>query len=67
MSDNPVQEIIELFYSLSTRIKFIKYLNEYNVIHGNKIFEDGLDQAYWMTCKKELTLDRKNFKNYELI
>ena len=64
LKGNPVEEIINLAYQM--RVKFIKYLNEYEVIHDNRIFEDGLDQAYYMTTKEELTLEQKNFKHYIL-
>ena len=66
-TDNPVAEIVYLAdRSLSEVKKFINYLNEYEVIQGDKVFELGLDEAYYLTTKHELSLERKNFKNYQL-
>ena len=69
LSPNPVCEITELVGSvMNTRIKFTKWINEYDVIRdGNKIVEMRLEEAYWMTTKKELPLDKRIFKNYTLI
>ena len=66
MSGNPVSEITYLVF-VHQESKFIKWLNEYNVIQGNKIFELGLDQAYYMATKEELSLESKKFRNYILI
>ena len=65
---NPVEEIIELVDS-QYYAKFIFWLNEYDVIRdGNKIVEMRLEEAYWMTMKKELILTNGVvFKNYKLI
>ena len=67
---NPVYEIIQLIKFESNlnvdQKKFIKWLNEYEVIKGNKIFEEGLRQAYYMVTKKELWFELE-FKNYTLI
>ena len=66
--NNPIDEILALVKNSSPSTKkFIKWLNEYNVIKGNTIFEPGLDQAYYMATKQELEFDRKVFKNYSLI
>ena len=64
--NNPIYEITQLVDS-EHQAKFIKWLNEYNVIKGDTIFEPGLDQAYYMATKQELEFDRKVFKNYILI
>ena len=68
-TNNPVYEILSIFDERRNldRIKFIQYLNEYEVIHGHKIFEDGLKQAFYMITKKELHVIDSPFKNYELI
>ena len=62
----PVHEITELVFVFNLQ-KFVNYINEHNVIQGNKIFELGLDEAYYLVTKQELTLEEKNFKNYILI
>ena len=64
--NNPVNEIIELVNSEHIP-KFIKYLNDHNVIQGNKIFELGLEEAYYMSTKKQLPPDKREFKYYTLI
>ena len=64
-TNNPVYEILILVGShilSTTTVKFIDYLNEYNVIQGKRIFEEGLKQAYYMVMK----LEHKEFKNYIL-
>ena len=62
---NHVYEILDLVLDQE---KFIKWLNEYDVIRdGNKIVEMRLEEAYWMTTKKELPMDKRKFKNYTLI
>ena len=48
---NPVEEIINIV-SVYRMYKFIKWLNEYNVIKGSTIFEEGLNQAYYMATKE---------------
>ena len=72
-ANNPVDEILILvgpqmtgFKQDTMTSKFIDYLNEYNVIQGERIFEEGLKQAYYMVMKKELSLEHKEFKNYIL-
>ena len=62
--DNPVYEIIDLVYT-EHQAKFIKWLNEYNVIKGSTIFEEGLNQAFYMATKEELTFE-KQFQCYTL-
>ena len=63
-----VYEIIQLITNEYSIIKFIKWLNEYDVIRpGNKIVEMRLEEAYWMTTKPELPMDKRTFKNYQLI
>ena len=48
--------------------KFIKYLNEYDVIRdGLKVVEMRLEEAYWIVMKKELSKRKRVFKNYQLI
>ena len=68
IKENPVSAIINLVISINEE-KFVKYLNEYDVIRdGNKIVEMRLEEAYWMTMKKELILTNGGvFKNYKLI
>ena len=64
---NPVYEITILVSGLR-RCKFIKWLNEYDVIRdGNKIVEMRLEEAYYMTMKEELSQELRQFKNYTLI
>ena len=64
---NPVHEILELV-GIAQEEKFIKWLNEYDVMRdGNKIVEMRLEEAYWMATKKELPLNCRDFKNYQLI
>ena len=66
LTDNPVNEILKLVYK--SQIKFIGWLNEYDVIRdGNKIVEMRLEEAYWMATKKELPLNCRDFKNYQII
>ena len=79
MGNNPVEEIIDIicgigyvnqkYHNESVKgIKFIKWLNEYDVIRpGNKIVEMRLEEAYWMTMKKELPMNKRKFRNYTLI
>ena len=65
--DNPVNEIIELVNSEHIP-RFIKYLNEFNVIvEGNKIFELGLEEAYYLVTKRVLLMSKRNFEHYQLI
>ena len=67
VTDNPVNEIIYLVVE-TKRIKFIKWLNEYDVIRdGNKIVEMRLEEAYYMVTKQELPINKRKFKNYILI
>ena len=67
IKENPVSEIINLVISINEE-KFVKYLNEYDVIRdGCKIVEQRLEEAYWMATKLELPSDRRRFKNYQLI
>ena len=72
----PVQEILSIFnysdedgYEMVMKLaKFIKWLNEYDVIRdGNKIVEMRLEEAYWMAAKRELPMDNRTFKHYKLI
>ena len=64
---NPVDEILSLVYQ-DYKTKFIKWLNEYDVIRpGNKIVEMRLEEAYYMTYKEELPIKKRTFKNYTLI
>ena len=66
--DNPVHEIINLFRENNDKLKFIKYLNEFDVIRdGFRIVEQRLEEAYFMVNKKELPLDKRHFTNYNLI
>ena len=66
-SGNIVNGILSLV-GTEKRTKFIKWLNEYDVIRdGNKIVEMRLEEAYWMACKEELPMDKRTFKNYQLI
>ena len=56
------------YRKLSDYAKFIKWLNEFDVIRdGNKIVEMRLEEAYWMTMKEELPMDKRTFKNYTLV
>ena len=71
--NNPVSEILDLIFDEGSIFdkdgnlaKFVGYLNEYNVIKGKKIFEEGLKQAYYMVTKQELT-NGLYFKYYKLI
>ena len=65
---NPVDEILNLMGNQALVIKFIKWLNEYDVIRdGNKIVEMRLEEAYYMTMKKELPMNNRTFENYQLI
>ena len=67
INDNPVYEILYLL-NRQYHIKFIFWLNEYDVIRdGSKIVEMRLEEAYWMACKKELPMNKRKFKNYKLI
>ena len=66
---NPVSEILNLVKEYD-QAKFIKWLNEYDVIRdGCRIVEMRLEEAYYMTTKKELVLKKseRQFKNYRLI
>ena len=64
---NPVSEVLGLI-EIKYHAKFIKWLNEYDVIRdGNKIVEMRLEEAYFKTTKQELSLDSVKFKNYTLI
>ena len=66
-TDNPIAEILDLV-GYESRIKFIKYLNEYDVIRdGNKIVEMRLEEAYWISTKEELPWNKREFENYQLI
>ena len=65
--ENPVYEIIQMV-NRKDKEKFVKYLNEFDVIRGgNKIVEQRLEEAYWMTMKEELPMNKRTFKNYTLI
>ena len=64
LSGNPIYNIVCLVPD-GLRIKFINLLIEYNVIQGDKIFEDGFDQAYYMVTKEEFGPD-KDFEGYIL-
>ena len=67
IESNPVYEIIRLVSAFFEE-KFIKWLNEFDVIRkGSKIVEMRLEEAYWMTMKEELPMDERTFKNYTLI
>ena len=66
LDKNPVFEVLSLLKD-EDRIKFIKYLNELDVIHGNKIDEAALGKAYYMVKKLELPQNKKLFRNYQLI
>ena len=69
---NPVYGLIQLINehpnggSQKMQVKFIKYLNEFNVIQGTRIFEEGLRQAFYMTTKRELVLTEEFIPNYTL-
>lgn len=71
MEDNPAYELTWLIYPFTARYlnKFIKFLNEYDVIRkGNVIIEQRLEEAYYMTLKIELSEDnKKKIKNYKLV
>ena len=68
-SGNPVSEIISVIGpKYKDRVKFIFWLNEYDVIRdGNKIVEMRLEEAYYMTMKKELPMGKREFEYYTLI
>ena len=62
---NPVCSIIYLVED-EVVVKFIRYLNEFDVIReGNIIIKQRLEEAYWMATKTELT--RSKFKGYKVI
>ena len=64
---NTVSEIIDLVH-VKDNVKFVKWLNEYDVIRdGNKIVEMRLEEAYYMTTKTELPWNKRRFKNYTLL
>ena len=67
----PVEELMTLVDGdnyKSNYVKFIKWLNEYDVIRDrNKIVEMRLEEAYWMTMRKELPKNKRNFAYYQLI
>ena len=69
ISNNPVSEIISVIGpKYKDRVKFIFWLNEYDVIRdGNKIVEMRLEEAYYMTMKKELPMGKREFEYYTLI
>ncbi len=63
----PVCEILELV-DRKNQPKFIKFLNEYDVIReGCKIVEMRLEEAYWFAMKEELPMKKRKFENYKLI
>ena len=67
LADNPVNEITELC-SVISMFKFIKWINEYDVIREGKfIVQQRLEEAYWMATKIEKIFDDYQFKNYTLI
>ena len=67
VTGNPIEKILNLVFE-DHQQKFIFWLNEYDVIRdGNKIVEMRLEEAYWMTMKKELPMNKRTFKNYTLI
>ena len=68
ISENIVWEIINLV-DIEFRVKFIFWLNEYDVIRdGEKIVGQRLEEAYWMATKKELIYENlAPFKYYSLI
>ena len=66
-NSSPVCEIIELVDKLK-QPKFIKYLNEFDVMReGCKIVEMRLEEAYWFAMKEELPMNKRKFENYKLI
>ena len=65
MLENPSVSYGERYYECINKI--IKWLNEYNAIKGNMIFEEGLKQVYFMIYKSDPVFDDLKFKNYQLI
>ena len=64
---NPVYAILSLV-GVENMDKFIKWLNEFDAFRpGKKIVRQRLEEAYWMTCKKELLLNAWDIQIYELI
>ena len=58
LSDNPIEEIYNLFGD----IKCIYWLNEFDVIDGNKVIEDRLIEVYSQLGKKPpKTIKLKNY------
>ena len=67
LDKNPVTEIFRIVPSY-LYTKFLKWLNEYDVIRGgNKIVGMRLEEAYYMTMKVEFPEYLMKFKNYEII
>jgi len=59
--DNPVKEIYDLFKN----VKCIRWLNEFDVIQGNKVVLDRLEEVYHqlgMNIPENIELS-----NYEII
>ena len=64
---NPIHEILKIVPEDKLN-KFIKYLIEFDVLRKrNKIVEIRLEEAYFITIKKELSQSKRRFKNYKLI
>ena len=66
--NNPVVEIINLVNDSFLAVKFIKWLNEFDAIREKcTVVEQRLEEAYYMTTKKELTSHKRKFNYYTLI
>jgi hypothetical protein len=66
---NPIFEIYDLFRT----VKCIKWLNEYDVIQGNRVIMDRLEEVFhqlgMVIPQSVVNIGLKNltFKNYEII
>lgn len=64
---NPIYDLIILVENYKIPI-FIKYLNDYNVIQGNKIILESLKEALYMSDITNFSFKKLNIlKNYKII
>ena len=67
LHSNPIYE--EIIHRVEDKYesKFIKFLIEFDAVRGHTIIQQRLEEAYWMTTKKELDGYKLRFEKYQLV